>query len=142
MINIFKNRIKIGASYILDKNNSLKLYEYDPVVVRVVKRTGFNKYRVIPVAPVLLPAESEDSYSLRHLDVKRELLTRIDDSNKTIVVRFPSNMPVFSDVDIIKLDGIVKSTEMGFALNKSQITDLSKIACKIALAHRIANIEV
>ena len=121
--------VRKNRYYILDDVGFLNIKEYDSIIVKVVKKVGWNRYLCAPVEPVIYPI-SEEGYACKCIIVGSESLRPYHKEDK-IVVRYPYNFPSFSKKDINCIDKLIDTIENGGNILAEDIKQLKAISLKM-----------
>lgn len=113
------SEIRQGEYYLFDKDNTCNRIDTDIAVVRVVSKSR-GLFRPSIVVYPLMP-DKGDCEDNPFTITNEELLTKMSDNpSENIIIRYPSNLPVFSADDCM-----VMSKAFMYALNHSADCNLS-----------------
>jgi hypothetical protein len=125
-------KFKRGDYAILDANSELNLKEYNALKVRIVEKVGWGKYAVQAVDPVVFPT-TEDGHAMKYFYVSKKYLTPTTlDAN--VIVRYPTNLPTFSNADVLVLTQVVNDLTNNKPVGATNILRLKAITAKIRYA--------
>lgn len=123
--------LHVGDTCIFDMNNEQGLRIHEPVLVRITKRIGLNKFEVIDLSTMQTPLVYKDRYYGRNkMIVEGKHLTKSQMTDR-IVIRASLKSPIILDDDLQALSTAIDALQEGKRLNGIQLAPLKALFYKL-----------